>query len=106
VKELELRKHANCTACSKPVMHTGLPLFWRVTVERFGVNLTNTNRQDGLAQYLGNTRLAQIMGPDLDMAARLIGPRVVTLCDACATRPDVPPIAALIERVPDTGEPS
>lgn len=68
MKEAELRKHAKCTLCKNPVMASGLPLFWRVTIDRFGVNTRAVERQSGLAALMGSAGLAAVMGPDEDMA--------------------------------------
>ena len=37
MKEAELRRYATCSLCGQKIGHTGLPLFWTVTIERFGV---------------------------------------------------------------------
>jgi hypothetical protein len=84
MKEAELRKHSKCDLCSKGIGHTGLPLFWRVTVERFGVDLNAARRQDGLAQFLGSSALAQIMGDDADLAKPVMDPKALTVCENCA----------------------
>lgn len=95
MKEQELRKIANCAICGKPFGHTGLPLFWRVTIERFGINTQAIQRQDGLAAMLGSSYLASIMGTDEDIAASILGPVKITVCENCALEPIV--IAALVE---------
>lgn len=94
MKEAELRKHATCDVCSKPIGACGLPLFWRVTVERFAVNLRAAERQDALATMLGSSALAAVMGPDEDLATPVMEPAVRTVCEACATEREVS-IAAL-----------
>jgi hypothetical protein len=99
VKEADLRQHATCTACRKPVLHTGVPLFWRVTIERFGVDTRAAVRQDSLAAFIGSTRIASVMGPDEDMATPMMEPVTITLCETCACSWRTPPIAALVERV-------
>jgi hypothetical protein len=97
MREGELRKHAVCTLCGKKVMHTGLPLFYRVTAERFGIDLQAAKRQDGLAQFLGgHVGLAQIMGPDEVMSKAVMEPAVATACEACSTEPHC--VAELAER--------
>jgi len=73
-----------CSLCRRPVGHTGLPLFWRVTVERFGVNLNAVARQDGLGAMLGNSALASVMGPDEEMATPAMEAQVRTVCESCA----------------------
>jgi len=95
MKELELRKHAKCSMCGKPFGHTGMPLFWRVTVERFGVDLNAVQRQDGLGALLGNSRLANVMGTDADMALPMMGALKLVVCEACATQNTC--VAALAE---------
>lgn len=80
----ELRQHSRCGLCSKPVLATGLPLFWRVTVERFGVDLAACKRQDGLAAMLGSNQLAQVMGPGEEVAKPMGPPVVTTVCETCA----------------------
>jgi hypothetical protein len=65
MKEKELREAATCIICGKPFGHTGLPLFWRVTIQRFGVDMGAVKRQTGLTMMLGgNALLASVMGPD------------------------------------------
>jgi hypothetical protein len=93
MKERELRDIANCEMCGKPFGHTGLPLFWRVTVERFGVDQNAARRQDGLAAIIGSS-LAMHMGPDEDIAKPMMDPVKVTLCENCALHGRTP-IAAL-----------
>jgi len=84
MKEAELRKHAQCSVCKNKIGQSGI-LFWKITVERFGVNLRSIQRQDGLAAFLGgNSELANIMGADKDLAEPVMQPITVTLCDSCA----------------------
>jgi hypothetical protein len=85
MKEKELRELAECGVCHKPFGHTGIPLFWRVRVTRYGINLRTVKAQDGLAQMMGgSSELAAVMGPDKDMASPVMGPVEVTVCEACA----------------------
>ncbi len=84
MKEVELRKHTLCSICGQKVLHTGVPLFWKVTVERFGVDLRATQRQDGLAAFIGNTAIASVMGPGEDLAKPMMEAQVLTLCEECA----------------------
>jgi hypothetical protein len=83
MKEAELRKHATCDLCNQQIGHTGLPLFWRVTVERFGIDMHAVRRQTGLGMQIG-AALAAVMGPDESMAQALMGPVVLTACETCA----------------------
>lgn len=96
MKETELRANANCSLRGKGIGHTGLPLFWRVTVERFGVDLQAIKRQDGLAAMLGNAILATYMGTNEDLAVPVMEPLRLTLCETCAVVRGYP-VAALVE---------
>ena len=84
MKERELRNHVTCSMCNRPVMASGLPLFWRVSVERFGIDARAVQRQQGLAMHLGSPALAAIMGPDEDLAMPVMDKVTLTVCDPCA----------------------
>ena len=85
MKEDELRDNAICNLCGQPIGKSGLPLFWRVTVERFGLNLTALQRQQGLAMILGSASLARVMGADEDLAISMMEPAKITVCESCCT---------------------
>lgn len=54
------------------------------------------NRQQGLAMILGGRGdLAQIMGPDEELAHSVIAPVTLIACDPCASKPKC------IERLPE-----
>ena len=84
--ETELRKSATCALCGRLVGETGLPLFWRVRIERYGIDLAAVQRQTGLALLLGNSALALAMGPDEEMTTPLMEPVMLTVCEKCGTR--------------------
>lgn len=90
MKEAELRKHALCDLCAKKIGHSGLPLFWKVTIERFGVDMGAIRRQSGLAVMLGSPTLASVMGPGEDMAQPVMEPKVLTVCEPCAIAAKLP----------------
>ena len=97
MKRAELLKHAKCSLCGKGIGHTGLPLFWRLTVERFGVDIRAAQRQDGLGAFLGSHALAAVMGPDEDLAKPMMeAPAVLTVCESCGVERGLP-VAALVE---------
>ena len=75
-------------------MASGLPLFWRVRIERFGISAPAVQRQTGLAMLLGSAALASVMGPDEDLASPMMEPKTVTICDTCGTERFLP-IAAI-----------
>lgn len=60
MKEQELRKCAVCALCKKKVLESGMPLFYRVRIERHGIKLDAVQRQTGLAMMLGHSGLANI----------------------------------------------
>jgi hypothetical protein len=74
-EESELRLYAKCSMCTKLIGHTGLPLFWRVTLEQFGV-------LGG-----GSAALAMAMGPDEEMTQVMTEKLTLSICADCATRP-------------------
>ena len=85
MKESELRKHTDCSLCGKKVLASGLPLFWRVKIERFGIKMNAVSRQQGLTMMLGgHALLAQIMGADEDMAEPVMDAVTLTICENCA----------------------
>lgn len=104
MKERELRAHSDCSLCGNKIGHTGLPLFWRLTVERFGIDVNAVRRQDGLTAVLGgHVAIAQAMGPDDDMATPLMEPLTLTVCESCACHSGLP-VAALAEYRPQHKE--
>jgi hypothetical protein len=99
MKEQELRSLAVCSSCGRKIGESGLPLFWRVTIERFGLELRELERQQGLALMLGgNGLLARVMGPDADLARPLMDPVTLSICEPCGTSSTM--VAALAELSP------
>jgi hypothetical protein len=85
MKEQELREHTTCSLCRQKIGATGIPLFYRVTVERFGVKLDAVRRQAGLEMMLGgHVRIAQAMGPDEEMTMPMMDPLVLVVCETCS----------------------
>jgi len=87
MKEKELREAATCRNCGKKIGESRVPLFWRVTIERYGVDLDALREQTGLEMVLGNVALAQVMVSDKEMAKRVVGPIMITICEDCCTHP-------------------
>ncbi len=86
MKERELSKLIVCSCCNQPVTHTKVPLFWKVKVERFGINLKAVERQLALGTFMGSSALASVMGPDEDLAMPVMEPKEISLCEECALR--------------------
>ena len=73
-----------CAVCSRGMMHAGLPLFYRATVSRLGVDMGAVRRQHGLETMMGAAApLAAVMGPSEDMAKVIDGPRTILICETC-----------------------
>lgn len=83
MRERELRNYADCSMCGRKIGATGIPLFSRVTIERFGIDVMAVHRQQGIGMMLG-ARLAMHMGADEVMAKRLAEPVVLSICESCA----------------------
>ena len=96
MKEHELRTHATCSLCRKAIGAAGLPLFWRVTIDRFGIDARAVRRQDALASMLGSSTLAGVMGPSEELATPVMDTVTLTVCETCAVARDLP-VAALAE---------
>ena len=89
MKEKELRDLATCVSCGKKIGESGIPLFTRIKIERFGIKVGACERQTGLAMLLGNARLAQVMGTDEDLAISVADEVVASLYHGCETSPVV-----------------
>lgn len=88
MKEKELRLYATCSMCRKLIGHSGLPLFWRVTLEQFGIDGHAVRRQMGLTDFMGGSaRLAMAMGPDEEMTKTLTEKVTLCICYDCAVLP-------------------
>ncbi len=94
MKAGELRKAASCVCCGKKILR-GIPMFWRVTIDRFIVDLNAVRRQSGLEMMLNSVALAGVMSPDEDMAKPVMKPVTLTICEDCGMEPKR--IAALCE---------
>jgi hypothetical protein len=87
-------KHKDFKPChlyGKGVMHAGHPLFLRISVDRLGVDMNAVRRAHGLEMTMGgNGLLANVMGPDEDLAKVIDGQHDMLICGACAEKP-LPP---------------
>jgi hypothetical protein len=99
MKEKELRESSVCGICGEKIGKSGVPMFWRVRIERHGVDLAAVQRQTGLAMMLGgHGGIAAAMGPDEEMTVPLMDPVTLTVCETCCTRSTC--VAALAEGNP------
>jgi hypothetical protein len=104
---LKRRDIQPCICCGKGVMHTGLPLCYRVTIERFGFDMRALQRLSGLEQFFGGgsggATLADVMGPGDDLAKRIGDAGVALVCEACSTGVNWP-IAAIAGSISEIDE--
>lgn len=86
MNEKELRDCAVCAMCRRKVMAAGMPLFYRVRIERYGIDMNAVKRQSGMEMLMnGHVSLAQVMGPNEDMTVPLMEPITFTVCESCST---------------------
>lgn len=88
MKEAELRKLATCAICKKLLGNCGMPVFYKVTIERFMLDVQAVNRQAGVEMIVGHPAIAAAMGPDEDLAQSLYAPRTVMVCNGCSLDKD------------------
>jgi hypothetical protein len=73
-----------CAICCKGVMHAGHPLFLRVSIDRLGIRADRVQRAHGMELMMGgNALLANIMGPDEDLAEVLEQQKDLLVCGSC-----------------------
>lgn len=90
MKERELRELATCKGCGKKLgasfrENRTLPMFWKVTIERFLLDDQAMRRQAGLEMMMGgHVALAQALSPDEEMAKPIMEPKTICLCEYCA----------------------
>ncbi|MBT8489697.1 MAG: hypothetical protein KJN62_01475 [Deltaproteobacteria bacterium] len=82
MKEKELRKIVTCGLCGKKIGASSTPIFFRVRIKQYILDLAACQRQQGLGLMLGGT-LAQVMGPNEDLA-KAIGEIEITVCMKCS----------------------
>lgn len=88
-----------CDMCGKGLMHSGLPLFWRVHIERMGVDVQAVQRRAGMEQFFGGgaggSLLAGVMGDGAPLASPF-NQSSLLLCEPCAIERHLP-VAAFTE---------
>ncbi len=81
MKRSDIKK---CCKCNKGVMHTGLPLFWTIDIQRWGVNANAVQRQHGMEQFFGgNVALADVFGDGAPIASPINDPLKHFICEEC-----------------------
>lgn len=74
-----------CDRCSKPMMHTGLPLFWTVTIGRQGVDLKACRQHAALAMTMGNNAIARVFTGAEPFTKPVGTPSTLQICESCMT---------------------
>ena len=76
-----------CLKCGKVMLGSGLPVFYRVTVEHCGIDKAVIDRHVGLAMTLGGgadgLALASVMGPG-EKPVVVLGSGAVNICGPCS----------------------
>jgi len=73
-----------CIFCGKGMMHDGNILFFKVSIQRMGINMNAVKEQHGLEIMLGSPAIASVMGPDSDIAKPIGIQAKGLICDTCA----------------------
>lgn len=83
LKEKEVRKYVECSACHKKVGALPIPIFWIINAERHGLDRGAIDRQSGMEQMMGGSvALAQVMGANEDFTKPLADCKLM-VCDQC-----------------------
>jgi hypothetical protein len=107
-QELKLRPEfrreqvKKCAKCGKGLAHSGLPLFWRVTIERFGFDADVCRRADAMERYFNNLELAAVFSTGEPLAKRFSLSQELLICEPCAM--EFTCVAALAELDRDEDE--
>lgn len=76
-----------CARCGKVMLASGMPIFYRLTVEHCGIDARAVQEKVGLAMMMGGGEaglaLAGIMGPGRDPVV-VLDAGAVNVCMACA----------------------
>lgn len=101
-KAMKAKDFKPCAFCGKGVMHAGVPLFYRIHVERMGVDGGAVQRAAAMEQYMGgHVALARVF-EDPEIAKPITPGTTVLVCETCSTEPRM--VAMLTEREPHTEE--
>lgn len=94
----------NCALCGEGMMHNGGILFFRIKIERMGMNLRAIQETHGMEMMMGGGQagaaLASVMGTDPEIA-KAVTSDTALICDECATEKEIHCLAVLHERISD-----
>ena len=64
-------------------MHSGLPLAWKLNVQRIGIDARAVQREHGLEMMMGgNVALARVLSPERDFG-HVMSTATIILCEPC-----------------------
>lgn len=93
-----------CAFCGEGMMHDNNILFYRVKIERLGINLRGVQKTHGLETFFGGGRagaaLAGVMGTDPEIA-KVVTSDEALICDECAIEKKIHCVAMLHEMIPE-----
>lgn len=84
-----------CAFCGKGMMHSGVPLFYRLTVEHMGIDVREVQRASGMEQFMGNNVALARVFHDPEIAKRVGDQHTALVCQSCALEPHM--LAGLIQ---------
>jgi len=88
LKQNDLEK---CCLCDKGLMHNGDPVCYRISMQQFVFDTRAIQEMTGMEMMMGEAApLAQIMGPNRDMAKAASAPMTGLLCAPCAMESTAP----------------
>lgn len=73
-----------CALCGQGLMHNGLPLFWRIRLERFGVDRHAVNQAAGMETFFGGAVALARVFSDPEIATPVGEVRTILVCESCA----------------------
>jgi hypothetical protein len=71
-----------CDLCGEGLARA-VPVFFRVSIERMGIDVGAVRAIMGLATILGSQRLASVMAPDNEVAKPIGDPDELVICHQC-----------------------
>jgi hypothetical protein len=101
VKASELRV---CDLCGQGLMKSGLPLFYKLTIERMAVDMRAVTERHALEMLVGSGTLAEVFAPTADIASPIHEANTLLVCEPCSTRMEHDCVARLNETAIENAE--
>lgn len=81
--DLQRRELTKCSRCGRGLLHHGVPLCYRVTIERLGFDAGAVQRRHGLELMTGSPAIAEVFSTGEPLARRLWAAGGL-VCEPCA----------------------